>query len=286
MKQHDYLLAFIFITIFTGLRAQVITSTYYTGFDNAAEQAGWVQYRKGATGSANFAFDPNNAYSGPDCLYHPYPVGGTQETNDWFVSPVFDFSMGGVMDSLRCAFGGPGVPSDSDLVAVYLLNGAQDPYQAAYGTILLFFGGSNYVNDNHWRKFSNITIPAISGPSYIPFNYKTVVNWLDVRFDNLTVRAMSTGTFTGIQQQEAANPLTVLFPNPVKRNACVTLRQKGSQKQQLLVKLFNSVGELVFEKAAGEHEDQLTLDQPAGIYAYQVVTINGLVLRSGRLIVE
>jgi hypothetical protein len=286
MKKQLLLTTVMFIHVISALRSQIITNTYSTGFDNAAEQAGWTQYKTGVqTGFSDYDIVPNDAYSAPNCLYHPYPVGGSEETIDWYVSPVFDFSAGGKIDSLRCAFSGFGNPATDDTVAIVLLKGSQNPALATSKVLLYDFRGADYANDDTWRRFTNINIPATSGQSYLAFKYRTVINWLDIHFDNLTVRSSHTGTFTALAEQSNTEQI-LLFPNFVEKNGPVTIRQNASQEEKIQVKLFNILGALVYEKAIDEQENSFIIDQPAGTYIYQITRQNGTVLKAGKLIVQ
>src|SRR5688572_18629963 len=85
------------------------TLPYYSGFDNAAEQSGWVTFRKGSTANGAWSVASFGAYSAPNSLSHNYPVGGSTPTDDWRVSPGFNFSNGGMIDSIRHNFSGFGM---------------------------------------------------------------------------------------------------------------------------------------------------------------------------------
>jgi hypothetical protein len=159
---------------------------YYSGFDNSQQLAFWTQVRLGASGTYSWNVFAANFYSSPSSLQHNYPVGGSV-TNDWYVSPFFDLSNGGRIDSLRYMFSGFGMPNAGDTVALYLLSGSGNPSTATLVTMLKDFRGTDYQNDNVWRKLTNITIPPAAGPARIAFKYQTFQNWLDVRFDNLAL---------------------------------------------------------------------------------------------------
>lgn len=260
----------------------VVTATYSTGFDNTAGKAGWMKYRKGDTGPNDFVYS-TNAYSPATSLYHGYPVGGSVATIDWFVSPGFDFSSGGKIDSLRAAFSGFGMPAVADTVALYLLKGSADPALATSTTLLFDFRGADYANDNTWRKFTNINVAATAGQSYIGIKYKTVSNWLDVKFDNISVSASHTIIATGISNTANTNEAISLYPNPVEKYLTVSAPEKLSG--ELSVRLFNILGELVLEKSFIE-KTQILLEQPKGVYFYQVADTGSRVIKSGKLIVQ
>ena len=81
---------FLFSVTLSFLNAQT-PLPYYTGFDNATEQAGWVEYDLGVTSTYPWEFYNSSAYSAPTCLRRDYPVGGTQVTDGWFVSLLLIF---------------------------------------------------------------------------------------------------------------------------------------------------------------------------------------------------
>lgn len=204
--------------------------TYSTGFDSAAEQAGWTAYVKGAQNGLYHWDITNNGHSNPNCLSHYYPVGGTEPTDDWYVSPVFDFSGGGRIDSLWQYFSGFGLPLEGDTIKLYLLTGSPDPDLASSKVSLYSFSDSNYVNDNTWRRVENIHIPATAGDSYLAFRYRTVVNWLDVRFDDIYVTAAAPSNTT----QLTHNTLS-LFPNPASNSIELKLTKELDIQQLNIV---------------------------------------------------
>lgn len=211
---------------------------YFTGFDNATEQEGWEQYRIGHEGDFNeWYITEQNGFSPPHMIYHNYPVGGSEVTDDWYVSPPFDLSGGGAIDSLRFKFAGFGTPSGNDTIGIYLLNGSADP-EIASRTLLFSFRDSSYLNDNMWRKLEDVEIPATSGVSHIAFRYTTVVNWLDVHFDNLALSGTST---VGIPESSSDRPLLLVFPNPVKDFAKLSFTENTAITRTELIGLNGSI---------------------------------------------
>lgn len=182
---------------------------YFTGFDNAAQKTGWTEYRKGSTSNGGWDYTSLSAYTAPSALVHSFPVGGTAPTTDWFVSPAFNFSNGGRIDSIRRTFAGFGSPGESDTIAIYLLTGSPDPSLAS-SAVLLYDFKTNYTKTGEWELDSGINIPSKSGSSYIAFKYSTTENWLDVSFDNIRI---SGKTNTGIRQIVASSGFTI-YPNP------------------------------------------------------------------------
>jgi hypothetical protein len=214
MKLKKYYISAAVLLLLAGNSYAQTALPYFSGFDNAAQKDGWQVFRKGdAPVSYKWDISSTAAFSAPACLMHSYPVGGTNATDDWYVSPPFTLTAGGKVDSIRHAFAGFGQPAAGDTVAVYLLVGAADPAAATTKTLLYDYRGANYNNDNTWRLTSNLTIPATAGQCYIAFRYRTVNNWLDVRFDNVRIRSNTPPT--GIGKTQANKVSVVLYPNPV-----------------------------------------------------------------------
>jgi len=84
---------------------------------------------------------------------------------------------------------GYSVPGTNDTIAIYLLQGSQDP-DIATQVLLFDFRNSEYVADNTYRTKENIDLPSFSGLSYFAIRYKNSycsLNWLTVLFDNITI---------------------------------------------------------------------------------------------------
>ena len=258
-----------------------MAQSYTTGFDNPTQQAGWQEFRKGTTAQPeHWGYDNSQEYSSPNCLMHYYPVGGTVITDDWFVSPAFLIESGGTLDSLRYAFSGFGTPqaADGDTVFVYLLNGNADPDLASSADILFEFSGANYVTDNIWHLLAPVTLPAHPGNSYIAFRYKTINNWLDVRFDNL---ALSGTTLAGINE-DVLLPVSV-YPNPVTGNFVNVEFDAAAVNGTVTMNVFSASGQLVHTVAvSGSSTVELTL--APGYYSYQLEHASGIVAK-GKLVI-
>lgn len=187
---------------------------FSTGFDTKKEQAEWIQYDLGEENTSYvWVFDQNSPNSEPYCLGHWYPVGGMEITNHWMVSPLIQLDAGGRIDSLWSAFGGFGLPYNQDTVALYAFQGNQDPSLANNFQLIRLFTDTTYMNDQVWKKHENLEIPNITGDAYLAFRYQTIINWLDVKFDDLYV---SKELFVGIEEQNYLANSVQLISNPVK----------------------------------------------------------------------
>lgn len=212
---------------------------YYTGFNTVAEIDGWEEFSLGATESFYYWSTSNSSLS------HDYPVGGTIPTDDWWVSPEFDFSNGALIDSLKFKFSGFGNPTAGDTIALYLINGAKNPINASNIILLREYTDANYQNDNIWRLDTAITIPAIVGGSYIGFRYYTTDNWLVSSFDDLYVSSSTVGVGETVISFN-------LIPNPTTDILKIEGQEKG------LVEVYNVLGEKVL--VGNKFEDEKRID--------------------------
>jgi len=191
-----------------------ITLPYYTGFDNASEQNGWVEYKKAETNFTGWNYSNSNSNSAPVCIAHDYsPSSGITLVDNWFVSPSFEIPQGGNLNEISYKFSGFSQPSVNDTIAIYLLQGSQDPDLAT--KILLFdFRNNEYITDNVYRTKTNINLQSFNGLSYFAIRYNNSnasSNWLNVFFDDITISENSNNV------NQSALPTIKLFPNPTKQ---------------------------------------------------------------------
>ncbi|MFZ6052507.1 T9SS type A sorting domain-containing protein [Halocola ammonii] len=235
---------------------------YFSGFDNDDQTNGWEEHRLGAQSDFYFwdvsSFSP---FSDPNNLEHTYPVGGKELTDDWFISPGFDLPEGGTIDSLRHAFSGFGVPQAGDTIAIYALTGSQDPESASSRTLLIDFRGDNYVADNSWRMISDIEIPPGDETVYIAFRYVTVVNWLDVRFDNLRISSNTIDNTT----EQIKDQSVIIYPNPTSDQ----LMLSGADNFDSEVRIYSTSGRLICIKTLSNGSLNIS-DLPSGNYSLEV----------------
>jgi hypothetical protein len=196
---------------------------YTTGFDTEAQKNGWTIYEKGAEGGFYKWNFNTNGYSAPVCLGHDYPVGGTEITDDWCVSPPFKIASNGKIDSLRYKFSGFGMPNAGDTVAIYLLTGSADPELATSKILLKDFRAADYANDATWRLMPPLSLPASSEVCYIAFRYHTIINWLDVAFDNISISGTPPLSISGAKID---HPAIKVSPNPAQHTIRVVSPEK------------------------------------------------------------
>lgn len=261
MKTTTILTALLFVTFAKTGMAQT-ELPYYSGFDNEDQINGWEEYRLGAE-SEFYLWEvlSDSPFSDPNHLIHYYPVGGDELTDDWFVSPGFDMPEGGTIDSLRHAFSGFGVPQDGDTIAVYALTGSQDPELATSQNLLFDFRGDDYMPDDAWRMISDIEIPPSDEPVFIAFRYVTVVNWLDVRFDNLRISSNVVDNTRELQNRQTFS----IFPNPASDKLTIhTSEQLNSE-----VQIYTVSGNLISREIIDDGNVNIS-DLTSGVYIIEV----------------
>jgi hypothetical protein len=266
MKAIISILSALFLLLFATDKLQAQTALpYFSGFDNATQKNGWQIFRKGATGTYNFMYSTIVPYSGTESIYHDYPVGGTTITDDWFVSPGFNLPSGGKLDSIRHHFSGFGTPATEDTLAIYVLTGNADPALATSKVLLHDFRGAKYVNNSTWNQTTNLSIPSSTTPVYIAIRYKTVVNWLTVKFDNIRIRSNAT---TAIHEPGLKTNTVNIFPNPAKD--VLNIRSNAPVKE---IRIADINGRIVYKKAFNEKVDLSGFGN--GIYLLTCITGSG-----------
>jgi len=272
MKKKFIIPATVILTLtFSTINAQT-PLPYFTGFDNTAQQSGWTVSAPGM-----FYFDSISAYSPKFkfCISSSYTLFQQAVLYEWFVSPMFDFSAGGTIDSIRNAFSGSGVPvMVSDKVAIYLLVGSPDPVLATSKTMLLNYTGTNYHNDGIWYVTKNINIPATTGNCYIAFEVFMMNTDIVLRFDNL---AVSAGSPTGINPMTTINNDVLLYPNPTSGK----FELRSERVELNSIEIYNVLGEEIYSLSAINPQpltishQPLTIDlssHPNGIYFINIKT--------------
>jgi hypothetical protein len=211
MKTKLFFLGLFFSSFF--LKAQV-SLPYYSGFDNSAQQSGWVEFKKGSTQFSHWGFNSFSAYSAPTCISHDYsPSTGITITDNWYVSPGFVIPKGGMLDSIRYMFNGFSVPDNTDTIAIYLLTGSQNPSLASMITLLFDFRGNDYQNDYTFHKIDTISLTGSTQSQYIAIRYRNTdcsSKWLSVNFDNVAISGMGNSSV----DQYTKNQEVAIFPNP------------------------------------------------------------------------
>ena len=258
------------------------TLPYYTGFDNIAQRNGWLEFRKGYISTFDWGIISFNPYSAPNCLYHDYPVGssGADTTIDWFVSPGFNFTSGGKIDSLKAkiySISGSATPVDE--ISLYLLTGSNNP-SLATSVILLAELKSLVSNKDIWRDTGNFIIPPATGISYIGIKYRATNNWFVINMDNFYFSSKP----TGINNASSGNKM-LLYPNPAGDKLIISF--PGTQVRKADISFTNTLGQIVLIQQVDnvtDHQGFNISQLPAGNYFIRAITDTKMIFNQNLLI--
>lgn len=263
---HLTLLCVGFCYLTTSLQAQV-PLPYYSGFDNAAERAGWTIYRLGESAINSWSIASVGGFSPSSSISHDYsPSSGVNLVDDWYVSPGFLVPGGGTLDSVRYAFSGFSVPAEGDTIGVYLLLGNQHPGFATEIIELKEFRDTDYQPDNMYRLLSGIPLPATNKMAFIGLRYRNAQassRWIHVRFDNIAVSEST----TSIEPPETSGSLTV-YPNPTLDQVTITHNETGG-----IVYMYDQQGVLLRQLTLQNDQMLTTLsieEMPTGVYRFAI----------------
>lgn len=264
MKRSIVLSAIMALFCFSAssLKAQ-ITLPYNTGFDSATEVAGWTEYDTYTNAFSYWSTGGTTGIGGTAQLSHDYaPSTGTALVDDWFVSPEFAIPNGGKLDSVQVKNSGLSTPAAGDTLAIYLLNGSQDPAMATEVTLLYDFRDTAYNADFEWHRLVDIDLPASSGSSYLAFRYRSndvSSQWLTIGIDNV---AISANPNVGQEELEAGN--MHVYPNP--SNGKFRIETENDIRN---IHVYNTIGEVVYSGSNFVSGTAIEIDLsafPKGIY--------------------
>jgi len=137
-------------------------------------------------------------------------------------------------------------------------------------------GGSGYANDS--VAVSNDSVPA-SGPNSVANNGGLEGNG-GVGFVLCRV--------TGTETINAPMADVIVYPNPSSGVFNFEAPSNSPiREEQVNVEIYNMLGEKVFSQFTTYHSQfTIKLEQPAGIYMYRILTNNGNLVATGKLVVE
>lgn len=253
----------------SSLQAQV-SLPYTTGFDNATEQNGWVEYKTAATQFSHWSINTGAAFTAPNSIGHDYsPSTGITLTDNWYVSPGFNISNGGMLDSIRFKFTGLSTPIAGDTLGIYILQGASDPAQATNKVLIHDFRGADYVTSSSFEKLENLSLPSFNGLSYLAIRYRNSncsSHWLTVGYDNISISGSPTSTI-----DNGALEQVKIYPNPSAEQ--VTIEGK-SEISQVIV--YNQLGQQMDVLVLSGTRAQLDVSEYSkGVYSLLLVSNEG-----------
>ena len=161
---------------------------YQTGFDNAAQQAGWLEHRTGFNSFYNWNIS-GGTISPPNSLHHDYPVGSgtTDTTTDWFVSPALLFNGASKIKLKFIVYSITGNSVPVDQFGIWYSSTGADPATNNYVQVAEFksyASTSNAIIDT-----SDIQIPSVAGTGYIAIKYQTTQNWFVITVDEIEIES-------------------------------------------------------------------------------------------------
>jgi len=242
-----------------------ISLPYYTGFDDDAQKADWVEYKLAATTFSHWqSVGVGGAFSAPSAIGHDYsPSTGITLTDNWYVSPGFMIANGGSLDSIRYAFSGFSVPEEGDTVGLYLLNGSPDPQLSTSQTLLFDFRGDDYNTDATYRIKTAIDLPASIDSSYLAIRYRNTdcsSKWLTVNFDNIAFS--ENPPVLGLNNLENSLDEINVYPNPSSGVFNIDTKNQINS-----IKIYNAIGEIVYSNKELDPERPINIsDYGKGIY--------------------
>lgn len=210
---------------------------YSNGFDTDTSLNGWSFAELGnICGPAhnNHYWDArlrDNAVSAPNVLYHDYEVGyeGTELTEDWVISPSFNFESGAEVSFKINVYSIMGNPNPEDNIELYLMksNSEGDITEYSLLTSLIDYCNSEY------NTFDTVTIdiPPATGNSHIGFKYESINNWFTAGIDDLTI---SSGTASTPVVEDLYNQ-TLLYPNPAKEYVTISFENNTLSFEEIQI---------------------------------------------------
>lgn len=249
---------------------------YTTGFDNAAQQQGWQQFRTGHLSNYSWGISANGAASAPNKLWHDYPVGGnaTDTVRDWYVSPPLDLSGGAVLTCKANIYAIMGSSMPSDACGIYLLTGNANPDLAMVTPLQdllpLITTGSTYTTT------TAVNIPPTTGTAHIAFYYQATQNWLTPGIDDVSVQPVNVG-----MAEQALSAAAVVSPNPSTGPVTIALDDARFAGQVLYLHVYDATGAHMLQQPF-RNRMQVDLTVP-GHYMYTLNNADGGTVARGSI---
>src|SRR5690606_33412597 len=152
---------------------------------------------------------------------HDYEVGyeGDDLTEDWVISPNFNFENGAEVSFKLNVYSLTGTPNPEDNIELYLL---KSDGEGSITEITLLTSLKDYCNGEYDVSDDvTIVVPSTLGNSHIGFKYESVNTWFTVAIDDFTV----TSSTASVSPIEELYDKISLYPNPAKEY--ITISYKG-----------------------------------------------------------
>lgn len=259
-------------------------TTYYTGFDTDAEKANWTEFQKGKTDASKWEIVANGV-SAPSKLIHSAPTGDANKDSlvNWYVSPKFDFSEGGALDSIKYNYYSfMNTFFEEQVVQIYLLVGDKDPAKASSKVLLADLGAFYSGDADNWRDTGGFVIPNTVGDCYIAFKFVAIDGWSSISFDNIFITETK---LVGIEKIVKNNPKLFLYPNP--SNGVLHLKDDLGilAGNGATIAIYNLQGTKIMEESISMAKE-FNWDIPRGTYVYKIADQNGTVQSIHKLIIN
>ncbi len=273
--------AFLVFLGTTGLNTNAQT-TYFTGFDTYDEKKNWVEYQTGKTITGWSVMSGGN--SAPNRIINTAPTGDANKDSlvDWYVSPKFDFSKGGSIDSVSYNyFSYFGTHLSEQSVGVYALSGSPDPSLATSVTLLADFTPFYSGDVNHWIDTGGFTVPILTDEAYIAFKFVAIDGWSSISFDDLKITMNKT---VGIEDIDPQLKLISVYPNPSNGELRLRIPSQQNRFENYAMDVFSMQGKKLWG-AKVKTNSSISLDLPKGNYFYKITNEQGTVCVVNKLII-
>lgn len=235
-----------------------------------------------------------------NCMYYNNCLSGVIGERDQIYSPPIDYSTDAspfiFFDVAYEPYGVYQKVDYSDTLAVYysldcgatwtnvyLKGGAQlstTGGTAETGTDTAGGAGCFMPTNTTWRT-DTILLPAIANQSNVMFSFENRSGYGgNLYVDDINIHVSNPA---GIKNITAPPASVSVFPNPNDGSFTIELSNTTS-KQQLTV--YNALGQSIYSSVLNSSKTQINLDQPAGVYFYRVLSLNGKTLSEGKLVIK
>jgi len=182
----------------------------------------------------------------------------------------------------------------SDTLAVYYSTDCGTTWNNVYvkgGMTLCTTGGTASANIDtaggggcflpaaaHWRT-DTISIPALANAPSVMYSFENRSGYgSNLYVDNINLPKSPLGINNIVNRSSVT-----IYPNPSTGVFTIDMNNITG-KQQLQV--YNVLGQQVYANTLSENKTQVSLNQPAGVYLYRILSLNGKTLSEGKFILK